>query len=216
MTVETIAGKLAGSILNNLATLGYRKMVKGNFTNFEQELSKIIQESIAEYKEQYPILETDKIPFYTSMVLMEEFFKFRYSGELNKSEILKAIENDERIIAPTEEQLLKFFEIFNSKVQASDKLKDLNIQTNYKEEIFKISDSVKQAKDLFITSVNEIKTQLNSLSVTFSLIGEWSKQLYEILDNFLSMVGVPTDQTTCIIFMFQLTNAGTLQIYRTP
>jgi len=183
MVIETIAVKTATSILSKLTTWGLKELFKSDLTNYEKELSKIIQDSIEEYKDLYPIEETDKIPFYTSLVLTDEFFKFRFTSKLDEDIVLKAIREDERIILPSKDQLLKFFEIFNKKIEVSDKLRELNIESNYKEEIFKISNVLREVKELLLSSFNELKIQLNSLAITTSLTEEWSKQLDEILDN---------------------------------
>jgi len=110
MVIETIAVKTATSILSKLTTWGLKELFKSDLTNYEKELSKIIQDSIEEYKDLYPIEETDKIPFYTSLVLTDEFFKFRFTSKLDEDIVLKAIREDERIILPSKDQLLKFFE----------------------------------------------------------------------------------------------------------
>ncbi len=183
MLIETIGIKIASSILNKLATWGFNEIIKSDLSAYEQELSKIIQQCIEEYKVFYPIEETNRIPFYSSLVLFEEFFKFRFTSKFDENIVLQAIKEDERIIVPTEQQLLKFFEIFNGKVEASKNLGKLNIESNYKEEVFEISTILREVKDLFVQSFSELKTQINSLSVTSSLIEEWSKQLDEILEN---------------------------------
>jgi hypothetical protein len=186
MIIETIAIKTASSVLSKLITWGYKEITKSEFTEYEKELSKIIQLSINDYSRLYPIGETDKIPFYTSQALIEELFKFRFTGELSKEHVLKVIKSDDRIIIPTEDQLLKFFDIFNSKTNSSDKLKKLNIESNYKEEIFNVSETLKEAKDALLQAVNEIKSQISSIPVKSSLIEEWSNQLDEILQNLKS------------------------------
>ncbi len=161
MVIETIALKTASSILSKLATWGLGEIFKSGLTNYEKELSQIIQESIEEYKNLYPIEETDKIPFYTSSVLFDEFFRFRFTSKIDESIILKAIEEDGRIILPSQGQLLEFFEIFNKKIEFSSKLRKLNIESNYKEEIFKISNVLGEVKELLLNSFNELK--LNSI-----------------------------------------------------
>ncbi|HET7114950.1 MAG TPA: hypothetical protein VFI29_00565, partial [Hanamia sp.] len=183
MIIETIAVKVATSILSKLAAWGLKEFFKNDLTSYEQELSKIVQDSIEEYKSLYPIAETDKIPFYTSLVLTDEFFKFRFTSKLDEDVVLKAIREDERIILPSKDQLLNFFEIFNKRIEASDKLRKLNVDSNYKEEIFHISNVLREVKEQLSNSFNELKTQINSLTVTTNLIDEWSKQLDEILDN---------------------------------
>ena len=183
MIIETIAAKVASSILSKALTWGLGEIFKSELTDYEIELSKVIQKSIEEYENLYPIEETDKIPFYTSEVLVNEFFRFRFTSKLNEEAIHTAIKEDERIISPSHEQLLKFFEIFDKIIQVSDKLKKLNIESNYKEEIFNISDNLTELKGTVLRSVSEIKTQINTLSLTANIIEEWSKQLDEILEN---------------------------------
>lgn len=183
MIIETIAVKAASSILSKAITWGIGEIFKSELTDYEIELSKVIQKSIEQYKNLYPIDETNKIPFYTSEVLVNEFFRFRFTSKLNEETVQKAIQEDERIISPSHDQLLNFFEIFDKNIQASGKLKKLNIESNYKEEIFNISNNLTELKGTVLRSVSEIKTQINTLSLTTNIIEEWSRQLDEILEN---------------------------------
>lgn len=183
MAIESIAIKAAVSIITKIGSWGVKKIFKSDFTPYEAELSKVIHESIDEYSKQYPITETDKIPFYTSEILVDEFFKFRFTAVLDEDKIITVLQSDNRILPPSKEQLMDFFKIFDDKISISGKLKELNIESNYKEEIFNLSNNLKQSTDQILSSINQLKSEIGSLTNNPSLTEEWSRQLDEILDN---------------------------------
>lgn len=181
--LETIAGKAAASIISKIGSWGISKLLKSDFTPYEKELSGIIHDTVYEYEKHFKINETNQIPFYTSQTLFDEFLKFRFTSKMSVQEVLNALQEDTRIIVPTEAELLKFFEIFNEKIAGSDKLRELNIESNYKDEIFNISIRLADTRDKILDSINDVKIQLGQQNLSNALLEEWSRQLDEVQKN---------------------------------
>lgn len=186
MILEFIATETASHILGRLMDWGYKKLNAIDYTPYEKELKTIILHSIKSYSEKYPIKETDKIAFYESQALMNELFKFRFTSNIDVELFHQVLESDIRILPPSERDILNFFEIFNINVESSEKLKALNIEYNYKDEIFRISYRLEKTTDKIFDSITGLKNQLQSLTLNSSLIDEWSRQLDEIFENIKS------------------------------
>lgn len=184
--IQEIAAKVAQSLITNLIKTSWKKLTSSDYTPYERELQKVILNSITEYQKSYPIQETDKIPFYTSKVLFEELLKFRFTAVIDNDSLLQAIKNDTRIIIPTKEQLTLFFDIFNKEFSEASLLKELTIEHHYKEEIFRISKKMDEAKDIFSSTLVDFKREIIALNMNAALVEEWSKQLDETYENIKS------------------------------
>lgn len=147
---DPISYPVAKFLLGKLTSIGWKKFTKNDLNEYGRELSEIIYETMKKYGEKYPVLETDKTPFYQSQVLLEQYLQFRFTKELDQDQILNAIHNDKRITPPTPEQLSLFYEIFNEKINKSPNLKELNINFNYREEVFNIREVVDRIETLLL------------------------------------------------------------------
>lgn len=143
MIVETAATVL----LEKLFSWGIKEFSKSRYNEYQAELIKVIYRTIEKFEKQYPITETDKIPFYQAQVLLDEFLNFRYTKNFDLKLVEEALIEDGRIISPTPEQLNKFYELFDNELKASHNLYNINIEHNYKEEIFNISNLISELRN---------------------------------------------------------------------
>ena len=184
--LEIILVEIAKDLIKDLAKQRFKQITKSNSNEYQRELLKVIIATIDEYKEKFYVEEADKIPFYVSQTLLDEFLKFRFIKKLDKEKIKKAIEADKRIILPSDVELKNFFDIFDKKLLDSAKLKQLNIEINFKEEIFNVSEFLKSFNDDVKKSLSEIKEILHEKNVSVELQDEWNKQLDEIFEEIRS------------------------------
>lgn len=180
---ETIIIGAAKFIGNHLLKWGYQKATENKNDEYTQGLYEIIIAATGEYAKTYPITETDRIPFYKSEVLLQEFLKVRFNQELDREKVREEIEKDTRIIPPTPEELSNFFEFFNRAVENSPGIKALDIAVNYKEEIFKISNLLKGFHNELNETISLMKQEIASSHVSAQLIAEWNEQLDESAEN---------------------------------
>ncbi len=184
--LEVFAIDSAKNVARNLAKWGFKQITKSNLNEYQRELSKVISATVNQYKEKFYVEETDKIPFYVSKTLFDEFLKFRFTKKLDKQKIKKAIDADKRIILPSDVELNNFFEIFDKKLLNSTKLKQLNIEINFKEEVFNVSEFLRSDNDEIKKSLSEIKGILHEKNISIELQDEWNKQLDEIFEEIKS------------------------------
>ena len=155
--LESIAANL---VTNTLVFLW--KKNKGNFSgsksDFERELTKVIYESLEVYEKTVSQSVKGKIPFYRSQVFMDELLAFRFSKPFEIEEVKNAIENDPRIIPPSQEELISFFEILDINLKKSEQLRILFVENNYKEEVFKISELLKSQSKNILKSLDDVKS----------------------------------------------------------
>ncbi|OFX87846.1 MAG: hypothetical protein A2W99_16150 [Bacteroidetes bacterium GWF2_33_16] len=166
-----------------IAAYGFNKGLDKIFENkesFSKRLYKVISESIDEYEKKFPKDDVNgKFAFYKSEILIEEFLKYRlfahkgYELSINKIQI--ALEKNPNIIKPTREELEHFFEIFDVKVKNEDKLKELEMKTFHKEEIFNIYEKVEKILNLLETHFVEV-------------VGLLEEEYKEVLNSCLSEI----------------------------
>lgn len=186
MTPEVVIINVAKFLGGQLLKWGYKKATENTNDEYTQELFDVIQSTITEYAKAHPVQETDRIPFYKSEVLLQEFLKFRFHHELDQSVVRKAIEADPKIIVPTARELDTFYHYFMKAVDGVEKLKQLDISVNYKEEIFKISSFLLEFRNELNETIAEMKRDISMSQVAMQLIDDWNRQLDEIVDNLRS------------------------------
>ncbi len=181
-SITAILGSAAKTAAGKLGSWGYTKVTESNVTEYESELYHIIYKTIEDFGKDYPIKETDKIPFYTSQVILDELLKFRFTQKLDKTIIEKEILKDTRIIPPIDNQLELFFGIFDSHIKESKILYDLNIKYNYKEEIFHVSSEINKLQN----DIAEIIRLLKRESLTEEPLSDYEMKLLIRLHEFQS------------------------------
>ncbi len=135
---------VASLVANSIATYAFNKGLDRIFSDrksFEDNLTKVIYETIEEFKKKYPIKdEGDRFPFYESQIIVDELLKFRFVAKggykIDEKKLKRELKKNPHIIPPTKEQLQKFIEIFNEKVADNKELKKLEVDENYKSQIF--------------------------------------------------------------------------------
>lgn len=180
---STIAAKSATTVINNLAKWGFNKLTAQKASGFEAELQKIITTTVAEYDQKFPIPETNQIPFYSSQAFFDLLLQFRFTKQIDQAKVDKILRSNPLIIPPTDNQLTVFFEIFDAKINASTNLARLNLDVNFKEEIFNISRMLRGFRDEVVSSILELKQDIKSSERSAVLVEEWNKQIDEIYQS---------------------------------
>jgi hypothetical protein len=143
---------------------------------FQSELQKVINETLSDFESKCPIEnETGKFPFYHSQIILNELLKIRiFTENGDKIKIIDELQKNDNIITPTESQISDLLDIFYTKIQNNAKLKQLNIEANYKSEIFEISRSIQQFESSLNNTISKISTDLTL---------EWRRELDVYKEN---------------------------------
>lgn len=172
---ETIAKKLSSEIIKWFVNQRIKQFTKSDYNEYEKELHRIIDLSTEEYKQKFNVIKKiGQLHFCDSQIILTELIKFRLSKKPIVDEIKAAIDRDARVEPPTSEEIKNFIEIFSKNLKASSKLDKLNIENNYKEEIFNISENLNIIKAAITDLKKEVPTEL---------IEEWSRRLDEVTEN---------------------------------
>jgi tetratricopeptide (TPR) repeat protein len=139
-----IAGGL-GWVGSNLTTYLFRKGMDRLFStkeDLEKELAIIINQVVDDYEKQNPQQDiAGMYTFYKSQKVVDELLQYRlmHSDEYKAEQLLNAFNQDDRVIPPTLPQITAFYDIFTRKVEEHPKLKSIEINSTFQEEIFEIS-----------------------------------------------------------------------------
>ncbi|MFN0187834.1 MAG: hypothetical protein ACKVQV_03965, partial [Bacteroidia bacterium] len=173
--LESLATKLAIDIIKWLGSQGIDYFTKSDYNDYEKELHDVINASTEAYIRKFGNpTKSGKTHFCDSQIILTELLKFRLSRNPKADDLNQAIQSDTRVEAPKEEEMSMFLEIFSENVKKSTKLVELNIENNYKEEIFNISAQ--------LYAVASAITDLKKEGPT-ELIEEWSRRLDEVTCN---------------------------------
>ncbi|MDP8218171.1 MAG: tetratricopeptide repeat protein [Candidatus Theseobacter exili] len=107
----------------------------------ERRLAKVIDQSIKEFHKKSPVPDSGfKSPFYRFNIFVAELIKVRLLGDnayqLDESAIADLFSKNPNILLPTKKQLSDFLELLMKNVLADQELKKLEIDENYKEQVF--------------------------------------------------------------------------------
>jgi len=138
--LETIGAFVA----KRLAAYGFSKGLDTIFkdrSSFERSLTHIINATIDQFREKYPIAEKDgKIAFYHSQVLLEELLRFRFVAgggyHLNEKTIISELWKNPNILTPKDAHITNFIELFSRNISQDDHLKRLEEDENFRSQIF--------------------------------------------------------------------------------
>ncbi len=139
------------------------KKIQDKFKMTSQKaLYRAVNEAIDEYKKKhFNRNDNGKFPFYESEPFLLEMLKYRFSGNDDKlfdpDRLHEILEQNDNIIPPYKEELQDYFEILERNIKSNDELKSLEIEENYKEEIFKISVEFHKLLPDFYTMKEQIR-----------------------------------------------------------
>ncbi len=138
--IDDIAASLAVDLIKKLGERGLKKFDQ---KKYERLLKVAISKSISEFEKNQKIDEKEgKYPFYQSQIFMDALLSFSFFKDIDQSAILNAIQKDNRVIPPTEKQLLEFIKLLSTNVHSDTELINIEIESKYKGEIFHISSKV--------------------------------------------------------------------------
>lgn len=199
--ITIISGYVAKKIIDQLIKeQGYNKIVKFFFPKkkYCDVLVSVINKTIDEYKRKYPIEspEAGSFPFYDSQILFEKLSThILFDIDEDFSLIKEELTSNKKIILPSEKELLDFYELFITNVNANAKLKKLHFDENYKSKIFDISRSLFKIE----SAIKELDKKVSSISNLYSPLvsSEYSEReeeqdLLEIIEskNILLLSGI--------------------------
>jgi hypothetical protein len=134
-----------GWVGSNLASYLFRKGMDRIFStkeDLEKELTIVINEVVDEYEKQSPQQDISGMyAFYKSQKVIDELLQYRlmHPDEYKAEQLFDAFNQDNRVIPPTLPQITTFYDIFVQKVKEHPKLKSIEINSTFQEEIFEIS-----------------------------------------------------------------------------
>ncbi|EHP49892.1 hypothetical protein [Odoribacter laneus] len=137
---------------------------------FKQELYQVILATLTEYEEKYPVMsDGDKFPFYDSQAIINELLKYRLFGSaIDLDCLIEEFKKNDHIIIPSKSELETFLNLFYEHIQGNIKLRNLEIERGFKEEIFCISTKLNQLSSSFQNTLASMETSLKE---------EWKRQL---------------------------------------
>jgi hypothetical protein len=176
---KKLAISFAGELIKNSGKFVFRKMFGVERTDYEKELNGVIHSTINEFDQKHHIFDDGhKFPFYHSEILIQNFLSIKLLGKnIDGISLKKGLLENENIIPPTEAQITKFLEIFQSKCEQNALLKKHQYSENYKEAIFEVLDIVSSIDTKINRTFSEISTTLK---------GEYIAQISEIQENINS------------------------------
>lgn len=117
-----------------------------NDQTYNARLTELTRQVFKEYIIKYPALIVDrKFPFYESNILYDEIAKYRFfkTNDTFKLTPDLFIKNPD-IILPTQEEIDFFISLFKNIITKDKKIQKLFVEENYKTEIFKTADVVRE------------------------------------------------------------------------
>lgn len=139
-----ITGGLAW-VGTNLASYLFDKGMDRVFSTakeFEKELTIVINQALDEYAKRYPQPDVAGMyPFYKSQKVIDQLLKYRlmHPDEYRVEQLFEAFNQDGRVVPPTLLQITDFYDVFVRKIGEHPKLRSIEINGTFKEEIFAIS-----------------------------------------------------------------------------
>lgn len=129
---------------------------------FNRRLKSIVNNTIIEFKIQHPIKNSNpsQSPFYDFQAFHDELLKFKFEQKETQpkiSSIRKALENNTAILPPSDQDIINFLQIFESKLNQDEVLREIERNNDYINEIYEIS-----------KGMEEMKGQLNNLTTQIS------------------------------------------------
>ncbi len=160
---ETIGFFIAKGIASYAIGKGLDKLFEKR-DGFEKRLAQVIDSSIDAHHRKSPIPDADgKYAFYKSQVFLEELLKLRLFGDnaydVNEELLIEQLRQNKNIIPPTKNQLTDFLDIFEQFRKADPELKTLEIEENFREQVFFNSDKLDLLIEL-ITNLSVIQTSV--------------------------------------------------------
>ncbi len=181
--IKAYVTEIAFKVIDSLFKKSFNKLT-GEPKAYEVELGKIIGQAVDEYRINVQSILTNKTVFYESQILVEQLIKYQFGVTIESIELINAIENDNRIELPSDEEIKDFLDIFNRLIGESNKLKNLYIENNWKETTFRIASQIDKIEQKLDVIVNQTRNTINQLQISQILIIEWTKEI-EIIKQLL-------------------------------
>jgi hypothetical protein len=182
--LETKIISIATNLATTLVKKGLTKALSNPTNLYTQELAEVITKTVQDYTKKWPVPESNgKIPFYVSEDLVQALLDYRLHREFDKELFRNIFQQNPLIIAPSREEITNFFALFDAAIAANEKLAKLNIDVNYKEEIFNISSFLDSFSNRIENKLDLIMQEIRDSKVGEQLTKEWNLQLEEIASD---------------------------------
>jgi len=176
---EAYLTDLAIRTVNGLARKGYN-WLKGDLKPYQAELNKVINASIDLYKQLYGAAESDNLLFVDAQIFIEQLVNFQFGLSLDNAKLKNAIAEDVRVQLPTDMDIENFLNIFNDRLAASRKLKQLYIEDNHKDITFRVASGIELLHQKLDELIIQTQKNVNGLEIEHALAAEWAQELETI------------------------------------
>jgi tetratricopeptide (TPR) repeat protein len=153
LILSSLITGIATSLLKD-SIISYSK--KFTQKNFEDRLQNIFYESVGDFKKLSKYSAQDDKAFYNFQDILEPLLQFSFHKDFSQEKINSAINNNDKIIKPTTEELNKFLEIFRSKLKLDENLKKIELNEKGLEIIIEKVDEIKEAVSELRNDVKKI------------------------------------------------------------
>jgi len=191
--LSSIGGFVGIALANYFLRKGFDKLFT-NKEDFTRVLSKVIDDTTAEFKSKYPQEEiAGKYHFYDSQKIINELLSFRVMKKegYNEENLYNAIKDEEKVILPSQEDFDRFYSIFIKKVTENAKLKEKEIQETFGEEIFSVSgkvDNVAEKVDTILHLFTEHFKPVNPISQLNKETSDYNAKEYKYNQLFTKTI----------------------------
>lgn len=174
-------------LLSQLLIKLFNKEMQKQFASeklFIEEIYMTYQKAIDEYIIRHPEIDIPlgKHLFHQNKAFEDEIIKLKFISDYSLQDAITVLKKEENVILPTEKEITDFKVLFDYQILNNEKLRDLEIETTYKEEIFTISKYIKEllSPDLQVEWKREIDGYFETLK-NFK-----PRTALNLLDNFLN------------------------------
>lgn len=174
-------------LLSRLLIKLFNKEMQKQFASeklFIEEIYMTYQKAINEYIIRNPEsnIPLGKHLFHQNKAFEDEIIKLKFILDYNLQDAINVLKKEENVVLPTEKEIKDFKVLFDYQILNNEKLRDLEIEATYKEEIFAISKYIKEllSPDLQVEWKREIDGYFETLK-NFK-----PRTALNLLDNFLN------------------------------
>ncbi|MCT4664938.1 MAG: hypothetical protein N4A45_06860 [Flavobacteriales bacterium] len=155
--IASISLGIITNLIYDTGKYGIKELTSDNRSDYEKELSSIIQSVIDEHKEEFDTEDKPdgKFSFVKSQKILKILLNFHINGDLSEEKIVEAFNGESMVYSPSNKEIGFFLLRFRKKIDSSEKFKKLYYNENYKKEIFKISNAIDELKENNFKSVTE-------------------------------------------------------------
>ena len=140
-----VAEKVSDEFIRIGIDLSLHELTKKQFVT---RLFNTINSTLIDYDKNHMIEDKgDKYGFYKSQIIVDKLLNFSFFHEFDTYDFYYCLNNNEKIIPPTLNEISMFLALFHEKIMKDKFLKKLEIEETYKEKIFEILQKVEEIRN---------------------------------------------------------------------